>query len=406
MKLQAIIRFLKTSPVMVPVLAAVDFVLWIIDRLAVLSVGSVSTRPNTLVVLKFDVMGDYVLFRNYLRYLKQQLPYANNAITLCGNPAFRTIAETFDQDIVDQFIWVDIYKLTTRPLYRFKFVRQLRQQGFSIAFCPTHSRVLVLDDFMAKVTGAPVRVGCQGDRINIKPWEARYGDSCYTRLLPSQPGILFESERNRQTLEAFLQQPVPTQQPRLPTANLSAVSLPKPYVVLSLGAGQPFRVWPAVRFAEVVNYLQRNYPDHRIVLTGAPGEELFANALLAQLTNFDGIENLTARLSLLQLIALLAEAELLIANETGTVHLAAAVGTPTVVISQGKSLVRWHPYPATTAKEIQYLYPPELEQHRADLSAVAERFNPESPLSIDEVSAERVINQLNSALQRRSRFVG
>ena len=398
MDIKALIRFLKTSPLMVPVLAVIDLILWLVDRAAVLSAGTVAVRPNTLVVLKFDVMGDYVLFRNYLRYLKTQTNYNQYSITLCGNPAFKTLAETFDSDIIEAFIWVDIYKLTTRPLYRFQFVRQLRKQGFSVVFCPTHSRVLVLDDFMALATGAPVRVGCEGDRINLTNWEAWYGNRCYTRLLPSQSGIIFELERNRQTLEAFLGQPVPVQTTRFPTEHLPSVPMSMPYVVLSLGAGQDFRVWPAERFAEVVRYLRKHHADHRIVLTGAPGEERFSEALLKQLPHVEKVDDLTARLTLLQLISLLRNAALVIANETGTVHLAAAVNAPTVVISQGKSLVRWHPYPMSITETVKYVYPAEVEQYRAEFSAIADRFNPESPYTIEDIPAKRVINEVGLLL--------
>ena len=401
MNLKAFIRFLKTSPLMVPVLGLIDLTLWSSDRLAVWSAGPVKVRANTLVVLKFDVLGDYLALRNYLRYLKAQPRYCTYTFTLCGNVAFRTLAEAFDADLFASFIWADIYKLSTQPLYRFRFVRQLRQQGFAIVFCPTHSRVLVLDDFLAKATEAPTRIGCLGDRINLADWEAPYGNRCYSRLLPSRPGIVFELERNRQTLEALLNQPVPVQPITLPASNLPAASVEqRPFVVLSLGAGQSFRVWPANRFAAVAGYLQQHYPEFRIVLTGAYGEELYAQALLHEMTDHTGVEDLTGRLSLLQLISLLSKATLLIANETGTVHLAAAVNTPTIVISQGKSLVRWHPYPADVSSVIHYLYPADVEAHRSDLLSIADRFNPESPLSINDIPTERVINLLRTLLDQ------
>jgi ADP-heptose:LPS heptosyltransferase len=404
MNLKAVIRFLKTSPLMVPVLALIDFILWSTDQLAVWSVGRVKVQPDTLVILKFDVLGDYVTLRNYLRYLKTHSHYGEYAFTLCGNAAFRTLAEAFDADLFTSFIWIDIYKLSTRPLYRFRFVRQLRKRGFAVAFCPTHSRVLVLDDFLAQATGAPTRIGCQGDRINLASWEALYGNRCYSRLLPSQPGIVFEPERNRQTLEAWLGYPVPVQPITVPTESLPAVAVGHPYVVLSLGAGQAFRVWPANRFAAVVSYLQQHYPDVGIVLTGAPGEEVYAQALWQQLTNLKGLDDMTGRLSLLQLISLLDKASLLIANETGTVHLAAAVNTPAIVVSQGKSLVRWHPYPAELTDVIHYVYPPDVEAHHPDLRSIADRFNPESPLSINDIAVDRVTAEIQSLLPVQQRI--
>ena len=398
MDLKAFIRLLKTSVWLTPVLAGIDALLWLTDRLAMASVGRVAVRPRTLAVLKFDVLGDYLMLRTYLRYLKTESAYRDHGFVLVGNQTFRGLAEALDADIVDQWVWVDIYKLSTRLGYRFRMVRQLRQLGVETAFCPTFSRVLVLDDFMARATGAPVRVGCLGDGSNLARWERGWGNRQYTRLLPTRPGFVFELTRNQQILSEFLKVDVPRVPPRIDPARLLPVDVPTPAVVLSLGAGQAFRVWPAERFAAVVTYLRGQHPRHTILLTGAPGEEAYADALVTRLPDQTNIQNLTAQLSLMQLLTVLHRADLLIANETGTVHLAAALGTPVVVVSQAKTLVRWHPYPPELGTSVTYVYPPYVEQHRADLTAIAPEFNPDSPLAITDVSAERVVEAVKTAL--------
>lgn len=398
MNLKALIRLLKTSPWLMPVLAAIDFTLYLTDTLAIW-LTPIAQKPNSLLIIRLDVLGDYLMFRNYLRRIRESSRYKGHTITLCGNVAVKSLAETVDSDIIDHFLWADIYKLSTRPLYRFRFVRQLRQAGCSVVFCPTYSRVLVLDDFMARASGATERVGCYCNFINSKRWEAWLGNRLYTRLIPSATGYVFETERDRQLTEGFLQEPVTVEPPRFDLNKLRPISdLPARFVVLSLGAGQAFRVWPMPRFAQVANHIRQQYPSHTILLTGAPNEQSYARQFLAELTDHNRIDDRTGKLSLTELIFILSKADLLIANETGIVHLAASTQTPTLVVSQGKSLVRWHPYPTAIAPYIQHLYPTYIEQRRADLVAIADEFNPESRFLMEEITVERVVRSVTRIL--------
>ena len=114
------------------------------------------------------------------------------------------------------------------------------------------------------------------------------------------------------------------------------------------------------------------------------------------------VVDLTGKLSIPELIYVLSKADLLIANETGIVHIAASTQTPTLVISQGKSLVRWHPYPAASRSQITYLYPSFIEANRHRLSEIAQDFNPESPYSIREISVARVIDGVMPLLPAKS----
>ncbi len=399
MDLKRLIRHLKTSPWLAPALAAIDLVLWAVDGLAALTTPH-RPRPNTLLILRLDVLGDYLLFRNYLRVLRESAQYRNYTITLCGNAAIRSVAEPFDGGVIDHFIWTDIYALSTRPAYRFRFVRHLRAQGFTSVFCPTYSRVLVLDDFLAFASGAAVRVGTATDFVNMKRWEAWLGNRLYTRLLPAQPGIVFEGERNRQIVAGFLGETVAAAPLLFDLARAAPINVPDPCVVLSLGAGQDFRVWPADRFAAVARHIRAHYPAHQLVVTGAPNERVYADAFLSELADKEHIIDLTGKLSLSQLIFLLSKASLLIANETGTVHLAAATQTPTIVLSQGKTLIRWHPYPTQLAPNIRHLYPPELEAQRDRFAQIAPQFNPESPYPITTISVARVVAAVDTYLDR------
>ena len=100
-----------------------------------------------------------------------------------------------------------------------------------------------------------------------------------------------------------------------------------PWAVVHPGASAPSRRYPPARFAQAAARLAREH-DVRIVFTGATAEIPLVESIRASM----GVASasLAGALSLGELSALLAVAPLLIANNTGPVHLAAALGTPVV----------------------------------------------------------------------------
>jgi ADP-heptose:LPS heptosyltransferase len=102
----------------------------------------------------------------------------------------------------------------------------------------------------------------------------------------------------------------------------------RPLVVLHPGANDPRRRWPVERLAMVGNELARK--GARLAVIGAASERGLAARLLDHL---DGdAADLTGRLGLGGLAGLLERATLLVGNDSGPRHLAAAVGTATVAV--------------------------------------------------------------------------
>jgi len=79
-----------------------------------------------------------------------------------------------------------------------------------------------------------------------------------------------------------------------------------------------------------------------VVLAGAP-DEVEAAAEVANLSGGD-VVNLAGRTNLRELIALVAGASVVVMNDTGPMHLAAALGRPLVAIYGPTSPVRTGPY--------------------------------------------------------------
>jgi ADP-heptose:LPS heptosyltransferase len=111
------------------------------------------------------------------------------------------------------------------------------------------------------------------------------------------------------------------------------------YVCIHPGASVPERRWPVERFAAVAQALAAR--GLRVVLTGTAAEA----GLTAQVagTLEGACLDLAGRTDLGVLAALLSDARLLVCNDTGVSHLAAALQTPSVVVSTGDNPARWAP---------------------------------------------------------------
>ena len=62
---------------------------------------------NRVLIVRLDAIGDYVLWRNCLRFIRDCAKYRDSHLTVLGNPAWRNLAETFDADCADEWIWVE-----------------------------------------------------------------------------------------------------------------------------------------------------------------------------------------------------------------------------------------------------------------------------------------------------------
>src|SRR3954469_22104799 len=101
-----------------------------------------------------------------------------------------------------------------------------------------------------------------------------------------------------------------------------------------------FKCWPAERNAQLVDRLSAE--GERVVLTAAPGESAFIDEILSR-TAAKPL-NLAGQLTLKELGALTARARLFIGVDSMPMHLAAAMGTPTVALFGPSSEEEWAPW--------------------------------------------------------------
>jgi len=113
-----------------------------------------------------------------------------------------------------------------------------------------------------------------------------------------------------------------------------------PFVHLHPASRWRFKCWPAERNAELIDRLAAD--GHNVVVTSAPDEVDFIQEILKRTTS--NPVSLAGQLSIKQLGALTARAQIFIGVDSMPMHLAAAMGTPTVALFGPSGENEWGPW--------------------------------------------------------------
>ncbi len=104
--------------------------------------------------------------------------------------------------------------------------------------------------------------------------------------------------------------------------------------------------WAASKFAQVVDYLAVR--GIATIATAGPNEE----AVLTELRECAKSRIVVVHLSLPEVTALAARSHLFVGNDSGIAHIAAAVGTPSVVIFGSSNIAHWRPWSTAPAEVV------------------------------------------------------
>lgn len=205
--------------------------------------------------------------------------------------------------------------------------RKIRAAGFDLGVLLPNSFESALMMFLA---GVPQRIGYATDArswmltSSPKPiLGARHQIHYYLDLVKMlraeviQPSIeISATEEERSEARRLLEQ--------------SGIALGTPFLVLNPGAAYgSAKRWHTDRFALVADTLSREL-QLAVVLIGSEAERGIAEQVAARITASRAITN--GKTSLETLIGVLAESSLMITNDSGPMHIAAALGVPTVAV--------------------------------------------------------------------------
>lgn len=222
----------------------------------------------------------------------------------------------------------------------FEMVGQLRARRFDLAVLFQNSFEAALLSWLG---GARLRIGyAEQGRGLLLTHRIFRGDAHRNRhQIHDYLDIVAECERVclGETFTPAVEQPLPslavTAAQRDAAARLlrgfGIESTGRPLIALNAGStNSRAKRWPEERFAELADCLIREL-NAQIVLIGAAAELDSAEHVIWRMQT-KGAINLAGKTSLTELIGLLAGCDLVVSNDTGPAHVAAALGTPTLTL--------------------------------------------------------------------------
>ncbi len=122
--------------------------------------------------------------------------------------------------------------------------------------------------------------------------------------------------------------------------KVASLGLPQTFIHMHPASRWTFKCWPVERNAQLADRLAAE--GHQVVLTAAPQETDFVDQILAKTASRP--LNLAGKLSLKELGAVSARARLFIGVDSMPMHLASAMGTPTVALFGPSNEAQWAPW--------------------------------------------------------------
>lgn len=238
------------------------------------------------------------------------------------NEALHVLIRDNAVPVLKHIPWIHKVWGTPKNFWRnLSLVRTLRTVGFSrsIDFAGNDRGAL-----MSRAVGAPERLGaCPLP----SPWWRR---ACYTTCLEPIDITRHESIRLAQLLSAWKVPFTDNLKPEI-VANPELVRktqtlLPPNAIVCHLTASQPKKEWPLTHWQRV----HAHFRQHNVPLVFSAGVSDRERTLLEQFSKIASDAHLLPAGDLETFIALLSHARLLVAPDTGTLHLAAGLGVPTL----------------------------------------------------------------------------
>jgi heptosyltransferase II len=267
-----------------------------------------------ILIISPNWIGDALFTTTALRMLKETYPEAD--ITVLAVPR---AAEVFQKnpDVHDVLLNEEETRSAWYPL---ALIQKIGKYDFDAAFIFHRSRSRAIWTFLA---GIPLRIG-----YNTK------GRGIFLTHPVKQP----PSEKHRiESLQYLLNQIGIKGKAGPPIYVPSGIAKDwvthllrdKHYVVLNPGGNWPPKRWPIERFAQMADRLTTELGLH-VVVTGSAKDRELAYAIQERTTS--RIINLVGQTDIEGLAALIQASRLFIGNDTGPMHLAAAMGTPLIAL--------------------------------------------------------------------------
>ena len=282
-----------------------------------------------ILVIKLRYIGDVVLSTPVLRSLRQQYPEAK----------LGCLVNSGTQEVLTYNPHIDEVLVVSRGKIReqVQFCLELRARRFDCVIDLTDGD---RSAFLTWISGAPVRIGFNGE----KRWRGVLYSNCVST--ENSAGHILEHHAQALTLLGVnsmgngLEVYVAKEHEQNAQAILGQFGLDRRrWVMIHPAARYWFKAWPVERFAVLSDWL--NGTDISVVLVGHIQDHEIAEKIRAVVNT--PLISLVGKTSLLELAALMKQADLFLGNDTGLMHIAAAVGCPVLGLFGPTNPMVWGP---------------------------------------------------------------
>ncbi|HZS78734.1 MAG TPA: glycosyltransferase family 9 protein [Ktedonobacteraceae bacterium] len=314
----------------------------------------ITLQPNArILVVKLATIGDLLLATPALRALRESYPQAR--IDLLVTPASAGLLHGWN--VIDNILVLDKYlfdypqQILRHPsnLRRLNPLWHMLRDGRYDAVILMHHLTLFFGrlkhQVLMRATGAKWRVGLDNGHgwfLNVRVKDHGFGamhEADYNLSLAEAVGATISDKRlvvpisdeERQAAKELV----------YGTASVSE----RPIIAMHPGSGgySTARRWAPERFAQLADRLYADVGG-QLLLVGGPEEVELHQYILRQMKSSMPARSLAGKGNIRVAAAILEQADLFIGNDSGLMHLAAAVGTPTVAIFGLTNWNAWGPY--------------------------------------------------------------
>jgi ADP-heptose:LPS heptosyltransferase len=308
--------------------------------------AALDTIRKRILILRQDSVGDLVMFSASLPLYRQL--FKEDYLVLLVKDSGYEIAKKCPY--VDEVWSLPERKFRRSFLERWQWCRKLSQAGFDIAIRSAYSSSFTELDCLIGWTHAPRRVAHQClDSIRRRDRAGPY----FTELVPSDREWKFEIDRNYDMLRylgytgdvSYQTEVWITEADRGRAFAFKGSLKGRPYAVLVPRSRDEKKNWDVENFIVVVKEVQKRFPFDWII-DGSKHEKEICSYIVDRLSASSiPAYNTAGDTTLRELSVIIEGSTFLLANDTGPIHIAAAVGTPTVCVLGGGFYGRFYPYP-------------------------------------------------------------
>ena len=277
------------------------------------------TQPRVL-IWKLSALGDVILSTPSLRALRRQFPKGRLTLAV-GRASYEAVAHC---PYLDDIIVYDSRGKDRGPIWHLRFVQRLRREAFDLSVDLQNSRKT---HAMAWLAGVPVRIGYRRKfrwllNRGVRVPRVVLAPVAQQQHLLRQSAFAIDGDQ----LELW-----PSPEDEASAAKLLGPVEPGRTIigVHPGGSGRwQTKRWDIERWAALCDALSRQ--NVHVVVTGGPDEQGLAGILRSHISSAPTM--LIGKTSLMELACVIKQCHVFLAQDSSSLHVASAMGTPTVAL--------------------------------------------------------------------------